>query len=393
MSVFLSIFRLCLATVFLGMSLMVVIQARKIDLWFLVILVTEYGQWLLLFPLGLLIWELLMRSRNTGLLTILFCIVAIGLFLKPMIQAAWIAHSLPAKLTASLGAEEWPNHRPPNLPLAPLIFSQLWCGKTIPSVKEQSFKFSTQDGSQLKLLTYCDATPGLRPCILMIHGGGWNSGNEKELQVWNRLLAGAGYRVATMSYRLAPAFHWPAPKEDVVAALAFLKSHAIELGIDSDQFVLLGRSAGGQIALATAYAVHDPAIRGCIASYAPTDMGFAYQYSKEDDILHSRSLVRSYMGGLPVSEPALYHDASALDLIGSATPPTLLIHGTRDELVWVRHSYRLRESLKNQGKTVFFLELPWATHAFDFNPAGPGGQLEYYAMVWFLDSIFKGKTK
>jgi acetyl esterase/lipase len=159
------------------------------------------------------------------------------------------------------------------------------------------------------------------------------------------------------------------------------------MNLDAGRLVLLGRSAGGQIALDAAYTLHDPAIRGCMASYAPTDMNFSYWTGKEDDMLGSRPLVRGLMGGPPASDPALYHDASPLDFVGPGTPPTLLVHGTRDEIVWVRHSERLRDRMRQAGRPVFLLELPWATHGFDAIPRGPGAQLELYAMAWFLNAV------
>ncbi len=106
-------------------------------------------------------------------------------------------------------------------------------------------------------------------------------------------------------------------------------------------------------------------------------------------MLGSRPLVRGLMGGPPASDPALYHDASPLDFVGPETPPTLLIHGTRDEIVWVRHSERLRDRMAQAGRPVFLLELPWATHGFDAISRGPGAQLELYAMVWFLDAVLR----
>ena len=65
---------------------------------------------------------------------------------------------------------------------------------------------------------------------------------------------GLGYAVASIDYRLAPEFKWPAQRDDLLAAIRFLRAHAAALGIDEDRLVLLGRSAGGQIATAAAYA-------------------------------------------------------------------------------------------------------------------------------------------
>jgi acetyl esterase/lipase len=381
---FFMFFRLIAAAILFLLSLMVIVPATHVMLWYVVILVTELGHWFSLASFGLLVWELVAQRRHPNLLTLLLCAVSFALFLKPLVQAAAIARRLPGELTAAFGEKG----RQPDLPPHPLSAAALWGLTKLPVTHEEALQFTTADGSSLPLRMYADDTPGPRPCIVMIHGGGWNSGNEKQLPEWNRRLASLGYRVASISYRLAPGAHWPAPKEDVAAALVYLKAHAPALGIDPARFVLLGRSAGGQIALDAAYTLHDPAIRGCIASYAPTDMNFAYWTGKENDMLGSRPLVRGLMGGPPDSSPALYRDASPLDFVGPQTPPTLLIHGTRDEIVWVRHSERLRDRLNEAGRPVFLLELPWATHGFDVTPRGPGAQLELYAMIWFLNALF-----
>ena len=77
--------------------------------------------------------------------------------------------------------------------------------------------------------------------------------------------------MASIDYRLAPGAVFPAPRDDVFAAIAYLKDHAKEIGLDKDRLILLGRSAGGQIALSAAYAEKEPGIKGVIVFYAPND--------------------------------------------------------------------------------------------------------------------------
>jgi acetyl esterase/lipase len=224
------------------------------------------------------------------------------------------------------------------------------------------------------------------PCVVVVHGGGWDGGERGQLPAWNHRWAARGYAVAAVSYRLAPRFIWPAQRDDVLAAIAWLKTHARELGVDATRLVLLGRSAGGQIATAVAYGARDPAIRGVVSFYAPQDMEFAWGVSREDDALNSVNLMRQYLGGPPdtADRKQLYATASAQAMIGPATPPTLLLHGVPDTLVWHRHSERLTAALQAAGVRHFFVSLPWATHAFDFNPDGPGGQLADFAIDRFL---------
>ena len=173
------------------------------------------------------------------------------------------------------------------------------------------------------------------------------------------------------------------------AAIALLQTQAARLGIDPTRLVLLGRSAGGQIALTVGFTAGDPAIRGVIGMYAPSDLIFGYVNTHEDDMLKSPALMRQYLGGTPESARANYESASALFHVGRSTPPTLLLHGTNDALVWHRHSERLDARLAEQGVPRVLVPLPWATHAFDFNLHGPGGQLTTFAIEWFLAGVTK----
>jgi acetyl esterase/lipase len=373
--------RLIAAAILFLPSLMVVVPATQVILWYTVIVVTELGHWFALAALGLLAGEIFAQRWNANLITVALCLVATGLYLTPLVQAALIARKLPVQLAAVFGAGNRPG-----FPASLLSAGKLWNLTRTPVARETTRKFPTQDGTSLSLLIYEDGSSEVEPCVLVVHGGGWSNGDPAQLSEWSRQVAAMGYRVASMAYRLAPEFHWPAQKEDVAAALAYLKTHAAELRLDPARFILLGRSAGGQIALDAAYTLRDPAIRGCVAAYAPTDMNFAYWTGEEHDMLGSRPLVRGLMGGPPASAPELYRDASPLDFVGAVTPPTLLIHGQRDEIVWARHSERLRDRLLRVGRPVFLLELPWATHGFDAVWRGPGAQLELYALAWFLRS-------
>jgi acetyl esterase/lipase len=223
--------------------------------------------------------------------------------------------------------------------------------------------------------------------VILLHGGGWDSGERDEIAHFDHWLARRGYAVAAISYRLAPKFPWPAQRDDTLAAIAFLKDHARELGIDATRLVLLGRSAGGQIAETVAYTAHDPAIRGVVALYAPADMPFAYAFGHEDDILKSPLLLRQFLGGPPDKADANYTSASSYFQVSKSSPPTLLLHGALDTLVWHKQSERLDARLAEHGVPHVFVSLPWATHAFEYNLRGPGGQLTTFSIEWFLAAV------
>lgn len=377
----------------LAFGLLTVVRAPGYQTWRLAILAGEFGHWiagLALVVAGLALAQLAVgcggvMARTATWATLALAVAAGGLLLRPRWEAWKIARHLPEQLAAGLGEADlrgpvlargrwwrWPGASP--APGAASVEARVFAHAG--TAQELALDFY-RPGKVL---------PGA-PCVVVVHGGGWDGGDRAQLGAWNHLLAGRGIPVAAVSYRLAPAHPWPAQREDLLAALAWLKVHAGELGIAPDNFVLLGRSAGGQIATTVAYTANDPAIRAVASLYAPYDMAFVWSIAGPDGVLDSVKLLTQYLGGPPEgARAALYESASPELLVrGPAqTPPTLLVHGELDELVWHRHSERLDAKLAAVAVPHHFLSLPWATHACDFNPNGPSGQLIDYALRWLL---------
>ena len=113
-------------------------------------------------------------------------------------------------------------------------------------------------------------------------------------------------------------------------------------------------------------------------------MHFSYRYAKPGDILDSPRLLTDYLGGTPEAVPAQYDDASPLLHAGVETPPFLLFHGRHDPLVWFLQSERFAARLRRENIPSLYLDLHWATHAFDYDRRTPGGQLHAYAVLYFL---------
>lgn len=253
----------------------------------------------------------------------------------------------------------------------------------------QRLEVSLQDGLiPLTVLFHPARSDKLAPCLVVLHSGGWERGSPDEFPDWTRHWTSRGIAVAAISYRLAPAYPWPAQHEDVRATLAHLKHNAAALRLTGSHFVLLGRSAGGQIATACAHRLNDTHIRGCVSLYAPADMTFAWKYARPDDVLDSPRLLSQYLGGTPDETPENYRTASAIDLAQTGGPPTLLVHGRRDILVWELQSRRLASHLSRQNIPHYFLDLPWATHALDYPWHGPSSHLLRHALDAFLDHAF-----
>jgi acetyl esterase/lipase len=359
-------------------------------LWKLSIPVKETGFFLTLPCLLLALWSA--RDWSSGaparVAALLFLAAAL-LYAYPLVRAMETARRLEKDFGQGFGK------RPASteIPLqrhAPLVWADLLRGvPTLRAPAPETFIYSRRDGLELRLDFYGTVAGNTRksPCVVVIHGGGWDTGKREQLPALNTWLSGAGYTVATIDYRLAPEHAYPAPVEDAAAALAFLKTHAHELGVDPARFILLGRSAGGQIALQAAYTLKDPSIKGVIAYYAPADMVFGYSLPGNPLILDSRKVMDQYLGGGCIRHPENCRAASPLEFADANSPPTLLLHGKPDVLVSYKHTLHLEDKLDSLGVPHFSVKLPWATHGYDYMFSGPGSQISLYFIERFLARV------
>jgi acetyl esterase/lipase len=255
--------------------------------------------------------------------------------------------------------------------------------------------FATGDGWRLDADLYQprpDSPP--RPAVIVVHGGAWIGGDKGENVAWNESLANKqNYIVFDIQYRLAPAARWREAVADVQSAVSWVQSHATELNVDPRRVALLGRSAGGHLALLAAYQRADTstAPAAVVALYAPTDLSQLYgegQGAGADDV---RSALRALLGGPPEAVPDDYRQASPINNVRHDMLPTLLIHGVADELVPSDHSARLADALEEAGARVQLLRLPFARHAFDIVSESPASQLSLGAIVTFVQRTFDAR--
>src|SRR6185312_8336850 len=87
--------------------------------------------------------------------------------------------------------------------------------------------------------------------FVFIHGGGWRGGDKGHYRALGELLSGFGYAVALPNHRLAPEHPFPAPAEDVAAAVAYLLRTSPESGIRGEGLLLGGHSSGAHLAALT----------------------------------------------------------------------------------------------------------------------------------------------
>jgi acetyl esterase/lipase len=382
-------FRLLVALAIFAASLLAIRPAPTYRAWQLSIGVTEWGHVFALIPLILFLpgWGKTVAGRLAAFLGV----VAIFLGLSTLLRVSPVAEALPGQLISAFGGKNPRQMQGAYARAQPFVARELITPPPSIPVRVDTMTYVVRDGKPLGLDLYRPSRlpVDLLPLVLVIHGGSWRGGSRADLPELNRYLAARGYAVAAISYRFAPQFPHPAASEDVQTAIRFLKSTAPRLGIDAGRIVLLGRSAGGQLALLAAYTTLDPAIRGAVGMYSPSDQVFGYENPSNPRVINSTQILEDYLSGTPKTKPEAYRTASPINFVTTSTVPTLLIHGDKDELVWVRQSERLDAKLAAAKRPHFLLKLPWATHGCDYNFNGPCGQLSTYAIENFLGEVMR----
>jgi acetyl esterase/lipase len=235
--------------------------------------------------------------------------------------------------------------------------------------------------------------------VVAAHGGSWRGGEKGQGAHVSRALAAAGYTVFDVDYGLAPEHPFPEAVADLKCLLGRLRSRAAELDIDPARAALLGRSAGGQIALVAAYSTGDARIppscateeapvQGVIALYAPADLVYGYANPMRPDVIQGNQSLQIYLGGPPDRRREAYRLASPRNWVdGRALPATLLLHGASDPIVECLHSVLLAAELQAAGQRVRQVCVPFGEHGFDMRPGSVGEQLARRAILEFLRGI------
>jgi acetyl esterase/lipase len=363
-------------------SSLVVFPARTHAMMKLAVGAREYGHWLGIANLFFGARSLSSRSTPSRAIPLLNLLSGMVL-LAPTVWARMLSDNLRRKSVEAFGsAARAPESEPIRLGR---LFGPL-------PERAQSMKntliYSESAGRELKLDLYADKSNlSPAPCVVVIPGGSWQRSRRWTFAALNAYLASRGYSVAVVEYRTAPEFLFPAALEDVRQALDYLKENAGNLGVDPERLVLLGRSAGAQLALLEAYAGGNESIRGVISFYGPTDLPYAYAHPADPRVANVPRLLEDYLGGSPDEREEAYREASPINFASPRSPATLLVHGSRDEMVQFVQSERLADRLGDLSVPHLLVRLPWATHGFDHNLRGPGGQLSTYAVEAFLSAV------
>lgn len=233
------------------------------------------------------------------------------------------------------------------------------------------------------------AVEGRVPGLIFIHGGAWSGGSREIYKVYTTAYASKGFVAVTISYRLSGVAPFPAAIEDVKCAIRWMKKHAAENHVDPDRIAVIGGSAGGHLSMLAGYTGGetrwnqsggnegvDSTVRAVVNLYGVYDM--TTPFARE------AGPVKRFMGNKSYAEASdLYTQSSPSHWLKPGAPPTLILHGTIDEVVPIEQSDILAQRLADLGVPYVYDRLQGWPHTMDLALS------VNERCQWFMDRFFE----
>ena len=200
--------------------------------------------------------------------------------------------------------------------------------------------------------------------MILIHGGGWNSGDKSDFNAYVDSLKRRepSYAIFNINYRLANAPDvFPAQEQDVKAAVEFIYNKRSEYLI-SDKFVLVGASAGAHLALLQGYKYSTPVKpKAIIDFFGPTDLVEMYTNPTTQLV---PILLNAVTGATPTTNNNIYTQSSPINFVTAQSPPTIILHGGTDIVVSPSQSSSLNVKLSMSGVVHEYIVYPTEGHGW-----------------------------
>jgi acetyl esterase len=261
--------------------------------------------------------------------------------------------------------------------------------------------YTTFGGEPIRLSIYRppgSSADSRAPVLVFVHGGGWVAGDRHSHSADLRWFADQGWLTVSVDYTLSTVDRhvWDVTHRQIGCALAWVADNARRYGGDPARLSLSGDSAGGNLAINTAYLAATGALSSCggrvpgvgavSALYPVVDPAGFYDNDDPAFGVISRDWAGAYTGGSPTDFPQRYAAISSATHISVAAPPTLMIVGAADHLVPAGGAYRFAEQARAAGVDIELVTVPYADHVFDARP-GSIGQQAYRQLTarWLRD--------
>ncbi len=204
--------------------------------------------------------------------------------------------------------------------------------------------YRSVDGKELSLDAYVQKRGRNRPSVIVVHGGGWNSGSRIAfVGQFLEMLTRAGYNWFSIDYRLGGIQDYKVAMDDVRAAIEFVRCHAKEFRIDPERIALVGEDAGAHLA-AMLLTEKPPGVKAAVL------IGGFYDL-RETPNLKSQISDSEFLAG-----------ASPIAHLAKAMPAAMVVHGSADREAPPEQAAKFCEAARGAGSRCEYLPVDGAIH-------------------------------
>ncbi len=246
-----------------------------------------------------------------------------------------------------------------------MLMSQTFAAEPVSPTPAREFRdveYAQAGGASLRLDGYVPAGQTPVPAALIVHGGGWVRGDRRaNVEPLFQPLAEAGFAWFSISYTLAAnPLQVGEAVSDVEAAMRYLRAHAKDYRIDPERLVLVGESAGGQLAsMAALGSAGGSFVKAVVAIYTPTDLVALARTSA-----YIPENIRKQLNGTPWEKLILARlgQLSPIGAVRAGMPPFLFIHGDADPVVPIAQSKAMCDQMQTVGAACELITVPGGGH-------------------------------
>lgn len=242
---------------------------------------------------------------------------------------------------------------------------------------------------KLHLDAYYNTFNKRNPTVVILHGGGWKSGNKSQMETFAIELASKGYSCFTIEFRLSPEAIYPAAIFDVKKAIQYLRKNATKFNVNPNKIAVLGCSSGGQMAALlgttngnTNFEDDDTnnKTRSNVQAIINIDGILAFKHPESTE----GKVAGLWLGGSYEEKPTVWQQASPLNHTNKNTAPVLFINSSiprfqagRNDMIEIMNKYTIYnevQTIQNSPHSFWFLN-PWFDETISYT-------------TQFLDKVF-----
>lgn len=281
-----------------------------------------------------------------------------------LIASAFIVASIISAATAAGGSVN---------PIAGLALGTM----DVPQPDQVAAVAAGEDRTLTTAIYLPSSPPTSAPIYVYIHGGGFMIGHNTETAADLRWFADRGWVVFSLDYRLFTVGNptWDKAPIDVACGLAWVYANAATYGGDPERIVLLGDSAGGNLAVNLAYGAAQglvqspcgevPVPQAVVVQYPAVDPVAIYERGFPVSGFEPQMLMMGYVGGTPAEFPERISAISSSTYISKLAPPTLVIEPEKDGLVVSDSVHAFVDAARNAGVDIDLVRIPFANHIYN----------------------------